>query len=125
VERLAVTEPLVIGLITLSLLLALVAVGHLVVNRKPTLWLLGGLALLEVGLLVQLVLGVVLLVAGDQDVSAFTFIGYLVAALVILPLGTLWALAEPTRSGTAVLVLTTLVIPFLIVRLQQIWAAGG
>src|SRR3712207_8107315 len=39
VERLAVTEPLVIGLIALSLLLALVAVGHMVVNRKPTLWL--------------------------------------------------------------------------------------
>jgi hypothetical protein len=125
VERHPVTEPLVVGLVVLSLLLALVALGHLAVNRKPTLWLLGGLALLEVGLLLQLVLGVVLLVAGDHDVSAFTFVGYLVATLVILPLGTLWALAEPTRSGTAVLVLTTLVIPFLIVRLQQIWTAGG
>jgi hypothetical protein len=125
VERHPVTEPLVVGLVVLSLLLALVALGHLAVNRKPTLWLLGGLAVLELGLLLQLVLGVVLLVTGDRDVSAFTFVGYLVATLVILPLGTLWALAEPTRSGTAVLVLTTLVIPFLIVRLQQIWAAGG
>jgi hypothetical protein len=125
VERLAVTEPLVIGVIALSLLLALAALGHMAVNRKPTVWLLGGLALLEVGLLLQLVVGVVLLVTGDQDVDAVTFIGYLVAALVILPLGTLWALAEPTRSGTAVLVLTTLVVPFLVVRLQQIWSAGG
>jgi hypothetical protein len=125
VERLAVTEPLVIGVVALSLLLALAALGHLAVNRKPTLWLLGGLALLEVALLLQLVVGVVLLVAGGQDVNAFTFVGYLVAALVILPLGTFWALAEPTRSGTAVLVLTTLVIPFLVVRLQQIWTTGG
>ena len=119
------TEPLSIGVTALSLLLALVALGHLVVNRKPTLWLLGGLALLEVGLFVQLVLGIVLVVAADQEVSAFTFIGYLVATVVILPLGTLWALAEPTRSGTAVLVLTTLVIPFLVLRLDQIWSAGG
>ena len=119
------TEPLVIGVIALSLLLALAALGHMAVNRKPTLWLLGGLALLEVGLLVQLVVGVVLLVTGGQDVDAVTFIGYLVAALVILPLGTFWALAEPTRSGTAVLVLTTLVVPFLVVRLQQIWTVGG
>jgi hypothetical protein len=120
-----VTEPLSVGLAALSLLLALVAVGHLVVNHKPTLWLLGGLVLLEVGLFVQLVLGIVLTVAGDQEVPAFTFVGYLVATVVLLPLGTLWALAEPTRSGTAVLVLTTLVIPFLILRLDQIWTAGG
>jgi hypothetical protein len=125
VERLAVTEPLVVGVIALSLLLALAALGHMVVNRKPTLWLLGGLVLLEVALLLQLVVGVVLLVTGEQDVNAVTFVGYLVAALVILPLGTFWALAEPTRSGTAVLVLTTLVIPFLVVRLQQIWTVGG
>jgi hypothetical protein len=120
-----VIEPLAIGLTALSLLLALVAVGHLVVDRKPTIWLLGGLVLLEVGLFVQLAVGIVLLVAGEQEASAFTFVGYLVATLVMLPLGTLWALAEPTRSGTSVLVLTTLLIPFLIVRLQQIWTAGG
>ncbi len=118
-------EPLSIGLTALSLLLALVAVGHMVVNRKPTIWLLGGLALLEVGLFLQLVVGLVMLVAGDQEAPAFTFVGYLVATLVMLPLGTLWALAEPTRSGTAVLVLTTLLVPFLILRLQQIWTAGG
>ena len=40
-------------------------------------------------------------------------------------MGTLWALAEPTRSGTAVLVLATLLVPFLILRLDQIWTAGG
>jgi hypothetical protein len=120
-----VTEPLSVGLTALSLLLAVVAVGHMVVNRKPTLWLLGGLVLLEAGLVVQLVVGIVLLAAGEQETSAFTFVGYLVATVALLPLGTLWALAEPTRSGTAVLVLTTLVIPFLIVRLDQIWTAGG
>ncbi|HET6562931.1 MAG TPA: hypothetical protein VFG72_13730 [Marmoricola sp.] len=118
-------EPLQVGLAAASLLLALVAVGHMVVDRKPTLWLLGGLVLLEAGLFVQLVVGVVQLVAGDQDVVAFTFVGYLVGILLILPLGTLWALAEPTRSGTAVLVVATLVVPFLILRLEQVWTAGG
>jgi hypothetical protein len=80
--------------------------------------------LLEAGLLVQCVVGIVQLVTGDHDVPAFTFVGYLVGALLILPVGTLWALAEPTRSGTAVLVVATLVVPVLILRLEQVWAGG-
>ncbi len=118
-------DPLQIGLGAFSLLLAVVAVGHMVVDHKPTLALLGGLLLLEVGLLAQSVLGVVLLVSGDQDVAAATFVGYLVGILLVVPVGTLWALAEPTRSGTAVLVLATLLVPFLLLRLDQIWNAGG
>jgi hypothetical protein len=120
-----VTDPLQVGLVALSLVLALVALGHLVADRKPTLGLLGGLVLLEVGLVVQLVVGVVQLVGADRDVDGFTFVGYLVGILLVLPLGTLWALAEPTRSGTAVLVLATLLVPFLILRLEQVWTAGG
>jgi hypothetical protein len=120
-----VTDPLQVGLAAFSLILALVALGHLVVDRKPSLPLLGGLVLLEAGLVVQLVIGVVQLVGGDRDVDALTFVGYLVGILLVLPLGTLWALGEPTRSGTAVLVLATLLVPFLILRLEQIWTAGG
>lgn len=118
-------EPFQTGLIVASLLLALAAVGHMVANRRPTTWLVIGLGLLELALIVQLVIGVVQLVSGDQDVSALTFVGYLVGILVVLPLGTLWALGEPTRSGTAVLVVATLVVPVLVVRLQQIWTASG
>lgn len=118
-------DPLQTVLIATSLTLAVVAGLHVLVNRGPTVWLLGGLAVLEIGLVVQLVVGIVQLVGGDHEVSALTFVGYLLGILVLLPLGAAWALAEPTRAGTAVLVVATLVIPVLIVRLDQIWTANA
>jgi hypothetical protein len=117
-------EWLATTLIVLSLLLALAALGHLVLNRRMTTWLLGGLVVLEALLLVQFVVGLVMLLGGDNQVAAVTFVGYLVGILLILPFGTLWALGDPERSGTAVLVVATLVVATLVVRLEQIWAAG-
>ena len=47
--------------------------------------------------------------------------GYLLGALLFLPLATLWALGERTRGGTAVLVVAGLVLPVLVLRIQQVW----
>jgi hypothetical protein len=118
-----VTEPLQTVLIVASLLLALVAVVYVVLDRPADRLLLGGAALLELGLLVQLVVGIVKLAGTDRDVSGATFVGYLVGALVVPPAAMWWAKGEPARSGTAVFVLAGLVVAFLIVRLDQIWSA--
>lgn len=83
------------------------------------------LAVVELALLVQLVAGIVLLAQSGGDVSAATFVGYLLGVLVVLPAGLAWALGEPSRSGTAVLVVALLVVPFLELRLDQIWSAGA
>jgi hypothetical protein len=122
----------------LSTVLIYVALGAglwaliLVIANRPVLpgrWfglgLLGVLALLELGLLVQAVLGFVRLFSTDRDVEKLTYGGYLVGALVVLPLAALWALAERSRWGPGVVLVGCLAIPVLIVRLGQIWEAHG
>jgi hypothetical protein len=113
------------ALIIAALAVALWAAGLVVLNKRPNNASLGLLALLELALVAQLVIGIVNLATTDREVSGATFVGYLIGALLILPVATFWALAEQTRWGTAVLIIGCLVIPVLIVRLNQIWDAGG
>jgi len=104
----------------------------LVVRNRPllpattlSLGLAGVLALLEIGLLAQAITGVVQLVATARDIERFTFLGYLVGPVLLLPLATMWSAAERTRWGTGVLVVGCLSVPVMIVRLQQVWAGHG
>ncbi|HEU5475093.1 MAG TPA: hypothetical protein VFV67_30990 [Actinophytocola sp.] len=94
-------------------------------DKPPGAATLGLLALLELGLLVQAVIGIGKLIGTDQDVSGASFVGYLIGSLLILPAAAFWALAERSRWGTTVLVVGCLVVPVMIVRLNQIWGAAG
>jgi hypothetical protein len=87
--------------------------------------LLGALAVIEVGLLGQAVLGIVALATEHRHVDGFTFVGYLIASLLILPVAGWWSLAERSRWGVAVLLIGCLVIPVMIVRMNQIWSGFG
>jgi hypothetical protein len=87
------------------------------------LGLLGVLALLELGLLGQAVLGFVRMFTADRELDELTYGGYLVGSLAVLPLAALWALAERSRWGPGVLLVGCLTVPVLIVRLGQIWEA--
>ena len=80
------------------------------------------LALLEAGLVAQLVIGLSRVFDDHRGVSVPTYVGYLVGALVILPLAAGWARAERSRGGTGVLLVGVLVIPVLFVRLHDIWS---
>ncbi|WP_426247512.1 hypothetical protein [Nocardioides sp. LHG3406-4] len=114
-------DPLPVVLIVASLLVALVVAGYVALGRPVDDPLLAGLAVLEAGLLAQAVIGFVQLAGTDRDVNGAVFVSYLVGALVVLPVGALWSLAERSRSGTAVLIVAALTVAFLVVRLQQIW----
>jgi hypothetical protein len=75
---------------------------------------------LLLGLLVQLVLGIVLWPqAGGTD--ALLFFGYVLTAIVLVPLAGGWAFIELTRWGPLVLALTGLTVIVMIVRMDQIW----
>jgi hypothetical protein len=87
--------------------------------------LLGGLAVIEALLVVQLVISVVLLISGERPGSLVTFLAYLIGSLLVLPIGTVWALAERTRSSTAVLGVACLTVPVLILRMSEVWAGAG
>ena len=84
-----------------------------------------GLAALEVLLVAQLVAGIVALVSSDRDVESATFIGYLLTNVLILPIAVVWAVAEKSRWGTAVLVVGGLTVAALTLRGQQVWTAPG
>ena len=116
-------DPLQTGVYLGCLVLLLATAFHVVRGWRPTDWLVGGLAVLELALLVQLVAGIVLLAGdGGAGVSGVTFVGYLIGSLLVLPAGLAWALGEPSRAGTAVLLIALAVVAFLELRLDQIWS---
>jgi hypothetical protein len=105
---------------------ALVAVGLVVLvvrDRLPGTAMFGALVALELGLVAQLVVGLVRVAGPHEHLSVPTYLGYLVGALVILPIGFLWSASEPTRSGTAVLLVAVIALPVLFLRVHDIWAA--
>ena len=120
------TDPLQTTLIVLSLLLAAAATVYVALDRPTGPLLLSGLALLEAGLLAQAVVGIVQLARGDGDgVNDLVFVGYLIGTLLFVPAAAWWALGERSRAGTAALIVVGLVVPVMILRLQQIWTAPG
>ncbi|WP_114558882.1 hypothetical protein [Desertihabitans aurantiacus] len=101
-----------------------------IVTRQPVLLtrrgdqvLLGVLALVELGLVVQAVVGFVL-GAQQQIPNLLTFGVYLVGVLLILPVGTFWALADRSRGGAGVLVVACVTVPAMVLRMHQVYAGG-
>ncbi|WP_206518130.1 hypothetical protein [Rhodococcus sp. X156] len=87
--------------------------------------LLGWLALVEVALVVQAVVGISKIFGEHRHIASATFVGYLLGALLILPAAGWWSLAERSRWGVGVLMVGCLVIPVLVVRMNQIWSGYG
>ncbi|MBB5800829.1 putative transcriptional regulator [Saccharothrix ecbatanensis] len=107
-----------------SLVLA-IANRPITLATKPTLALAGVVVLLEVGLLVQAVAGVVNVLGADRELDRVTFVGYLIGAAVVLPLGAFWSLAERSRWGAGVLTVACLSVPVMILRLNMLWSGHG
>jgi lipopolysaccharide export LptBFGC system permease protein LptF len=117
-----VFAPLTWALVALSLAAMVYAVVLAARNKRIDWTVLGALGVIEVGLLAQLVVGIVQFAGTDRDVSGPFFIGYLIGSLIILPMGAFWALAESSRWGAGALAVTCLVIPILEFRLHDLWA---
>jgi hypothetical protein len=82
-------------------------------------------ALLTVVVIVQVVIAIVALAAGERPDEVGTFVGYLIVAVILLPLGTVWALAERSRWGTGVLAVACFALVVVVVRLQDLWSTAG
>jgi len=118
-----VFEPLTWALVALSLAAMVFAIVLAARDKRINWTLLGLLGVIEVGLLAQLVIGIVQLSQTTRDVSGPFFIGYLIGSLLVLPVGALWALAESSRWGAGALAVACLVIPILELRLYEVWTA--
>ena len=115
--------PLPLVLIYGSLAFAAVVLAYVALGRTPDWGLLGLAGVIELGTLVLLVIAGVQV--GDADLSGgatVTLFGYLLAGLVLLPIGFVWSLAERSRGATAVLAVAGLAQAFVVVRTLQVWS---
>lgn len=111
-----------IVLAAICAVVALWLVVLIVLDRLPGDWLLGALTLIEVGLVAQLVIGLVQVFGDHGDLNVAAYVGYLVGSVLVLPIGFVWSAGERTRSGTAVLLVAVLAVAFLFLRLHQLWS---
>ncbi|MGB2569787.1 hypothetical protein ACPFP2_15220 [Micromonospora citrea] len=111
--------------IVLSLVLALWSLVAAVRHRAPDRLQFVGLAVLEVALLALAVMALVALGGGDRPGEPGAFFGYLVTLVCLPPLAWVLAKMEPTRWGSAIVCAVCLVLPVVVVRLQQTWDIAG
>lgn len=97
--------------------------GWLAVRNRPVSDLLFyAVAVVELALLGQLVGGVVALAGAHRQVEGATFVGYLLASVLVPPGAVLWGVSDKSRWGTGVIALGLVTEAFLQLRLLQVWA---
>ncbi|MEU7892003.1 hypothetical protein AB0B45_03965 [Nonomuraea sp. NPDC049152] len=104
-----------------ALLLALVSLIVAIRDRAMGMVLLIGFAVLEVAVLVQAGVAISAVVGGQGPQEKATLFGYLAGTALIPPAGVFLALAERSRWGSAILVVTGFAIAVMTGRLLQIW----
>jgi hypothetical protein len=114
-------DALAITIIVAALLVSAVSGLMALLNRPPRVAQLAGLALVELVLLVQAVTAMGRMFTGDRPDQLATFVGYLLTALLIPPLAALLGASERTRWGSVIVAVACLVVPVMVVRLQQVW----
>jgi hypothetical protein len=121
----AVPEILRITTAVVGLLIAAWGLYSVWRNRLPQVSHLVGIVILEILAIALVATAVVRLASGDRAHEMVTFIGYLVAFLIIPPAGLALARMEPTKWGSAIIAAAGLVEAILVVRLQQVWTGIG
>ena len=111
---------IVLVLVALGVVATIVLLAKDETAGDPTFALL---AVIEVILLVQVVWGLATMSGDSMDRA--TFVGYLIAVPLILPLGAFWSLAERTRAGTAVLLVALVTVAALELRIDTLWGGGA
>jgi hypothetical protein len=117
-----VTGPYAIAITVVALLLAVWASGLVVANRRPGTALLAGGAVLEALLIGFLVGGIAQMIESRRVFARAEFVIYLVACVAIPPAAAAWGRGERGRAGTAVLAFGFLIMPVMVLRVQQVWA---
>ena len=115
-------------LAVLAALLAVALAGWAAVfavrNRAVVLRQLWGAAVVEGALLLQVVVALIETARGGGPSDPVTFWGYLVTALLLLPIAAAWAFAERTRWSSVVLLVAALTIVVMQWRLVQVWTGA-
>ena len=109
-------------IIVASLGIAVWAAIHLIINRPISRYLRTSMVALAALFVVFAIGGIVQMVGSDRDFARLEFVGYLVLSPMI-PVGAWWWVrGDTSRAGSAILLVVALVMPVLVVRIQQVWA---
>jgi hypothetical protein len=117
-----VTGPYALAITVVALLLAVWALGLVLADRQPGTALLAGGAVLEALLVGFLIGGIVQMIGSHREFARAEFVIYLLACVGIPPIAAAWGLGERGRAGTAVLAAGFLIMPVMVLRVQQVWA---
>lgn len=117
--------PLSVATIVVALVVAVWCLIRSALNRAPSRFdLIAGIAL--AGLVtVFVIVAVIGLFTPPRPAETGTFAGYLITTIAFVPTAVVLARMEPTRWGNLILGVACLVIPVLVLRLQQIASVTG
>jgi hypothetical protein len=108
--------------IVVSLVVAAWSAFHLLANRPISTYLRFSLLVITALFVIFAVGGIIQMAVSDRDFARLEFVGYLVLSPLI-PLGAWWWVrGDTTRAGSAILLVVALVMPVLVIRIQQVWA---
>ena len=117
-----VTGPFSTATIFVGLLVAVWALVYLVMNKRVDRYLQIATLGLAAMFVVLAIGGIVQMMGTDKELARAEFVGYLVLSPLIPVGGWWWAKNDETRWGAGVLLVVGLVMPVLVVRIQQVWA---
>jgi hypothetical protein len=120
-----VNGPLSVATIAISLVLAVWFLIRAAMNREPGRYELGATLGLSALVAVLVIVAVVGLISPPRPAETATFAGYLITTIAFAPVAYYLARLEPTRWGNVILGVACLVIPVLVLRLEQIASVTG
>lgn len=112
--------PLSVVTIVAALALAAWFLIRCALDRAPSRFDLLAAAALSALVAVLAVVAVIGLFDGSRPLDTATFVGYLITTIAFAPTAFVLARMEPTRWGNLILGIACLVLPVLVLRLQQI-----
>ncbi|MFC7527726.1 hypothetical protein [Actinoplanes sp. GCM10030250] len=117
--------PLSTATIVAALVLAAWYLLRAALDRAPSRIDLAGTAALSVLVAILVAVAVAGLFDGSRPQDVPTFAGYLITTIGFAPTAVILAKMEPTRWGSLILGIGCLVLPVLVLRLQQIASVTG
>ena len=94
-------------------------------KKLPSLWSIGSLAVVLLGLVGQLIVSIFVVTAGaTAALDTVEFFAYLLVAIMV-PIGAgFWGLVERNRWSTMILGVASLTVAVMLVRMHQIWTGS-
>lgn len=94
-------------------------------KKLPSLWSIGSLAFVLLGLIGQLIVSIFVVSGGGTAVvDTVEYFAYLLVAIMV-PIGAgFWGLVERNRWSTMILGVAALTVAVMLVRMNQIWTGS-